>query len=317
MVFNKIVMMFSLIIVSGLMGCVVPAQAPQTPEIASPVDLTVTAIIAAQPTSSQSPTGQRPIPENSGIPGSPEKTTVPTSGVFEPQPTIIHKPSRTPDPVPTSRPGPSVKAAFLAKPPVIDGAWGEWKTELFPVNVLLFGADNWSGKEDLDASFRIGWDYKKLYLAVKVVDDLYIENPTGFDLYKGDSLEIVLDSDLATDYGVGQLNSDDYQLGFSPGSPKPGERPEAYLWFPKLIAGSQPEVKIAAQGGDGSYRVESAIPWSLFGITPRPGMHLGFALRVADNDDPEKDWQQSLVTNVTDSVAGDPTSWGDLWLVEP
>jgi len=39
------------------------------------------------------------------------------------------------------------------------------------------------------------------------------------------------------------------------------------------------------------YHGEAAVSWSLFGIVPEPGMHLGFVLRVNDDDDPDKDVQ--------------------------
>ena len=95
---------------------------------------------------------------------------------------------------------------------------------------------------------------------------------------------------------------------------EPGKDAQAYLWFPRLISGTQPEIRIAAVGEPNLYRLETAIPWSTFGILPEPGMHLGFALRVNDNDDPEVNDFQSAVASVRGSSQADPTTWGDLLL---
>jgi hypothetical protein len=207
-----------------------------------------------------------------------------------------------------------VGASFLNQAPVLDGVWDEWTTKAYPATNLVFGASQWSGKNDLGASFRIGWDYRYLYLAVKVGDDTYVQEDSGANIYKGDSIEILMDTDVQDDFESGQLNSDDYQLGISPGSPDPGNHPEAYLWFPRNVAGPLPKVRIGAVGGTNLYRVETAVPWSLYGITPEPGMHFGFVLRVNDDDDPDNDVQQSVVANVPGSSLADPTTWGDLVL---
>jgi hypothetical protein len=122
---------------------------------------------------------------------------------------------------------------------------------------------------------------------------------------------------LAADFYVNSLSPDDFQLGIMPGSPNPGDDPEAYLWLPRTVRGLKPKVEIAAQSVDGGYDVEVAIPWSVFEITPVAGQHFGFAFSVSDNDKRTEDLQQSMVSSAPYRLLTDPTSWGDLRLEQP
>jgi len=311
------------VLVGVTFACSAPFQVQPTQPGPSPIDETLTAVfkvfytstaIALQVSSATLPPSTTPSPT---FTLQPSNTTVPPTQI--PSDTKTPKPTKTSappteTPEPNARKGTSVGVSFLNQPPVLDGVWDEWTTKAYPATNLVFGAGQWSGKNDLGASFRIGWDYRYLYLAVKVGDDTYVQNDSGANIYKGDSIEILLDTDVQGDFESGQLNSDDFQLGISPGSPDPGNHPEAYLWFPRNVAGPRSKVRIGVMGGTNLYRVEAAVPWSLYGITPEPGMHLGFVLRVNDDDDPDKDVQQSVVANVPGSSLADPTMWGDLVL---
>ena len=149
---------------------------------------------------------------------------------------------------------------------------------------------------------------------LKVGDDTYVQNSTGQEMYNGDCLELLLDTNVPVDFTNGQLNNDDFQLGISPGNPKPGKNTEAFLWFPRLVGGSKPSVKIAAVKQDWGYRVETAIPWEIFNVSPVPGEHFGFGLRVLDNDEPLKEIRQTIVSNDRGIKIADPTAWIDLEL---
>ena len=153
-------------------------------------------------------------------------------------------------------------------------------------------------------------------LRSKVLDDTYVQNAHGAQLYKGDSVDILLDTNVASDYYLQALSGDDFQLGISPGSPQPGNKMEAYLWYPKNRAGSLPDVKIEAFLLDDGYRLEAAIPWSTFGIIPFAGQHFGFAFSLSDDDDPGTTIQQSMVSNIQNRQLTNPTTWGDLTLVK-
>lgn len=167
---------------------------------------------------------------------------------------------------------------------------------------------------DLNSSFKAAYDAKYLYIAAKVIDDIYVQNGTGFKIYLGDSLEILLDKNLAGDYYDKGLSSDDYQLGISPGKGSITGTKEAFLWYPSNLRGARTGVVIASQSFSDGYRVEAAIPWSIYGISPASGKHFGFAFSVSDNDNPTQNLQESMVSSVSGRRFLNPTTWGDLVL---
>lgn len=210
-----------------------------------------------------------------------------------------------------------MNALYFSTPPNIDGRLGDWNQDRYPVENIVFGKSNYTGSEDLSGRAMIGWDDKNLYLGIRVIDDKYVQNAKGANMFKGDSLDILLDSDVPSDFYQGALNGDDYQLGISPGSPTPNDNPEAYLWFPKSIEGKREAVDIAARTREDGYIVEAAIPWSVFDISPKTGDHFGFVFSISDNDNTSSNVQQSMVSYVPIRTLTDPTTWGDLTLVKP
>ncbi len=296
---------------------VTPAEASPTSTVTLPPVFTATPSAGGEDMSS--PTNP-PAPTDTQVPPSP----IPNPTASNPLPTahpiltntpgVIH-PTAT---IPFTRPRGGVVANYLSTPPTLDGDWGEWKdlTKEYPANFVTWGKENWTGADDLSSSFHVGWDNNNLYVAVKVHDDRYVQNASGANIYKGDSLEILFDNQLQTDYYYSQLSPDDFQLGISPGRPDPDGTREAYLWFPSNVAGARASVKIGSRLEDGIYRVEAAIPWSVLEVTPAANRHYGFVLSVSDNDDPNANVQQSLVSNVSTRRLTDPTTWGDLQLVK-
>ncbi|MDZ4160078.1 MAG: sugar-binding protein [Anaerolineaceae bacterium] len=279
---------------SGLLGSLTP---PPTPMFADTV--TATPLPSETPTATPTPTLQPPT-----------ATTVAAHSATPP-PTLTGYP-----PPGTRRPGSLVTAQYLSRQPTLDGYWTDWDTPGFNAKQVVFGRQQWTGEEDLAASFRIGWDETYLYLAVKVIDDVYVQNASGQDIYKGDSIEILLDTDLYGDFYVSQLNNDDAQLGISPGRSGVDGEKEAFLWYPRHRAGSRWEVEIATVGGDGLYRVEVFIPWSVLNVTPANGKRFGFALSVSDNDSITENVQQSMVSSAGGRRLTNPTTWGELILTK-
>ncbi len=262
------------------------------------------------------------------LPIPPSQTALPATAVppsatpsLQPMPTSVPTqvptlapPSPTPDL--SRRTITSVTASRMTSAPTIDGDWNDLPSKEYPAEIVVYGAANWTGRADLAASFKTGWDDTYLYLGVKVSDDIYVQNATGENLFKGDSLEILLDTNVSADYYVTTLSPDDFQLGISPGRPNVNGTKEAYLWLPTNIAGSRSQVKIASlrSNAEGITRIEVAVPWTIFGVTPASGDHFGFVLSVSDNDNASENVQQSMVSNVKTRVLTNPTTWGDLTL---
>ena len=179
---------------------------------------------------------------------------------------------------------------------------------------MVYGDNRLGNASDLSASLMLGWDEDNLYVGIRVKDDVYVQESSGRRIFRGDSLELLFDADVAGDFYATKLNGDDYQLGISPGNPTAGNDPEAYLWYPAEYEGSRSKVKIGALPTDDGYRVEASIPWSVLGANPGRGKHYGFAFSVSDNDKPGQEEQQSMISNVPGRLLTFPTTWGDLTL---
>ena len=244
-------------------------------------------------------------------------TLIPTETptiTLTPEDTLTYTPPPTLTPSIPQRGGTQYVARYLNTAPTLDGDWGEWSTTQYPANSVVYGYGNWENSDDLESAFRVGWDDTYLYIAVKVRDDKYVENATGSDLYKGDSIELLLDVDLYGDFYSTVLSGDDYQLGISPGKGSTSGTREAYLWYPTGQAGSKSNVTIGALSEEGVYRVEFRVPWSVFGVSPSVNKHFGFALSVSDNDDTESNVQQTMVSSASHRTLTNPTTWGELVL---
>lgn len=301
----------------AVLACNFPGQtATQTPSEPTP-NQTMTALFRIV-TQEQQPTIAPPVPtatQPQVVVATATNTSPVVVSTTAAPPTAFPLVTSTSAPTSEIRPAGKASAIYLATAPNLDGVWDEWSTSAYPAKFVVYGKDSRENAEDLEGSFRIGWDNTNLYLAVKVLDDQYVQNATGIDIFKGDSVELLLDTDLTGDLSSTSLSSDDYQLVVSPGKPDTSGTKEAYLYYPSNVAGARPQVKISAVGGDGTYRVEMAIPWSLFGITPASGQRYGFAISVSDNDNSGSNEQQSMVSNVSNRTLTNPTTWALLTLV--
>lgn len=319
--FSRIVVL--LLLAGVVMACSIPLPFVRKafPAIEVTPNLTMTALYAVEYATATPPVVPTAMPEQPTLTPSEMPTATVELATNTPTPATA---TLVPTVVPVfitpvtgggqTRPGGYFVANYLSTPPVLDGNWDEWTTTQYPAGNVVYGNDNWTGENDLTAAFRIGWDYQYLYVAAKVKDDVYVQNASYHDIYKGDSLEILLDADLYGDWYNDVLSADDYQLGISPGRPDVNGVREAYLWYPYSIAGPRPEVKIAAIKEEGVYRVEAAIPWTVFGVSPAPGRHYGFAFSVSDNDNPSANVQQSMVSSVAGRRLTRPMTWGELVL---
>ena len=291
-----------------LAACNMPSLGGGTQSMPTP-DLTLTALFAPTAEATEPPASPTLIPTSTDIP----VTEAPTETPIPPTPTITATSTALP-----SRIGPTVYAYFLSSPPVIDGNWGDWvdRTKQYPANALVYGKSNWSGGNDLKASYILGWDYSYFYIGVKVHDDYYVQNTFGGDLYLSDGVELQLDTNLYGDFYNPVMDVDDFQMGFSPGYGSVKGEKDAFMWMPRYLAGDKADVIIGSQKEDGLYRMEIAIPWGYFNLThPYLGMGSGFVLCVDDNDDAESSIQQTMICSDSARKLLDPTTWGEVFFV--
>ena len=209
-----------------------------------------------------------------------------------------------------------IEAYYTNPPPTIDGdVTADWDDPLIDdVPYTVFG------ETDNTARFTLKWDFNNLYLAIKVFDDnLYnsVDHSMTSQLYKADSVEILLDKDLQGDYCSSYMSGDDYQLGISPGSlPSPGGWALfAYLWYPLDLKGEK-VVTIASAltvaPDPIGYIIEAEIPWSVFEGAPAGSEMYGFALSVSDNDHSGENQDGMISTSSERTTHSNPMLWGNL-----
>ena len=321
---SRWILILSVLILVSL-ACQLPGVSSE-PEATEGPDLTMTAMFAEVMITPHTPTWTPIMPTDTLAPSAtlpPMITDTPLPPTLTATHTLVPPTYTATRPAPSNTPAPSVRtvasitATYLGVAPDINGRLGEWNLTEYAVTVVVYGDNLWDNADDLSARVMAGWDSQNLYLGVEVIDEDYEQNTGGSNLFKGDSLEVLLDTNLTTDFGNSTLSADDFQLGISPGSPLPGEDPEAYLWYPASIAGVRDQVEIGAVRTDDGYNVEVAIPWSVFEMTPQAGTHYGFAFSISDNDIDGGVAQQSMISNVWTRQLTNPTTWGDLLLYRP
>jgi len=180
-------------------------------------------------------------------------------------------------------------------------------------NPLIYDASTkvWGTTENT-ARFTMKWDSEYLYVAAIVMDGTFVQDTGGgANMYKGDSLEILLDTNLKGDYCDTGMSSDDYQLGISPGSG--ASAPNAWLWYPLAKKGEKVILASAAliAGPPSGWEIIARIPWNIFGITPSGGEYYGFAFSVSDNDHAGLNQQDGMIsTDPKRTYPSNPTLWG-------
>jgi hypothetical protein len=215
------------------------------------------------------------------------------------------------------RPGQTIIVVFLQSPPTIDGDIGDWQLPLYAVENVVAGQGYYANKKDLSGEVKLAWDAQFLYVGALVRDTKFVQEAAGPQLWKGDSLELLLDAELAEDFDDHTLSLDDYQLGISPGNLLDNPVPEAFMWTPRQLAGARDSLLIASRLTDDGYMMEVAIPWSEFDVVPQTGQHFGFLFSISDNDTAGKNAQQTVVSFAPQRLLHDPTAWYDLLLGGP
>jgi hypothetical protein len=212
--------------------------------------------------------------------------------------------------------GGNVEVVRTAAPPTIDGNLSEWSGPVVESAFQVYSVDGWDGSDDLSASWQLGWDTDNLYVAVTVVDNNHVQTQSGNQIFRGDSVDLQIDTDREGDYAPA-VSPDDFQLTLSPGD-FAGLVPFAFR-FQGNAAGQMLDalghsIVVAARPTGQGYSLEAAVPWRDLNVTPQPGMVLGLALNASDNDTPGTAVQEVMKSHVATRRFADPTSWGTMTL---
>lgn len=219
---------------------------------------------------------------------------------------------------PQPPPASDVVAPRAAGPPTLDGDATEWAgLPVYSSPYVVFTGDSWDGSDDLAASWQVSWDDANLYLIANVADDIHAQSQTGNQMFRGDSIELQIDTDRAGDYRPA-ISPDDYQLSLSPGD-FGAIAPSAYR-FQGTAGGEMRDaaaphaIAVTAIPTGAGYVLEAAIPWRDLGLTPASGLVIGLAFNVNDNDRPGTAAQEMMKSSAPNRRFADPTTWGTLTL---
>jgi hypothetical protein len=247
--------------------------------------------------------------------GTPESNSGATRPFLAPTVTLPGEAISAPDEV--EKDNAEVIAQSVTGPVRIDGDLNEWAT--FPTYesaYRVFNSESWNQTDDVRAVWRLGWDRDNLYAAVQVEDDVHVQTQSGSTIFRGDGVSLQIDTEIDADLGP-SLSSDDYQVNLSPGD-FTNNPPSVYRFHGddngNLIDMVGHNIQIAALSSGSGYTLEAAIPWQDLGITPEPGLRMGIALNVNDNDTPDTAVQEVMMSHVATRKFNDPSSWGSIIL---
>lgn len=180
-------------------------------------------------------------------------------------------------------------ASYAYKKPTIDGIIekNEWQGTVLSMGqesaTINSTTESFSGDTDLSAKCRIMWDEDDFYCMIDVVDDAFVQNFVGSDMWRGDSVQIGIDDANAiyvTEFteATAALTSEGSQIF----------RGKSMAENKDINEGA--DVKIVRRD-DGHTIYEMKIPWS--GLVSKPKEvktrdQIGFNMVVNDADKTER-----------------------------
>jgi len=188
----------------------------------------------------------------------------------------------------------SIAIPLKPDPPLtIDGRLEDWNDVPGTISLntqehATYSGANWKGPQDLSAQVQLAWRQEALFVAVKVTDNVFRQSERGSNLWKGDHVELYLDTAPDTDAGNNVFGPRQFQIGISPGNfQHTGDAltdiaPEAYAFLP---AGASAEgTQVGAQRTADGYTLEASIPWTVFHFKPQLGLPLAVEVTLSDTD---------------------------------
>ena len=184
----------------------------------------------------------------------------------------------------------------------LDGRREEWPgtpPETVPSSRLVMGADG----AGFDASYRLCWDDRNLYLHVQVSDPTPMRNAEqGEGMWNGDGVELFVGPEQLERGGPPVLS--DRQILLSAGHPADGK--PSYIVHGTTPIPCRVVVTLTVDGH--GYILEAAIPFEALGFSPKPGQEVRFDLAIDDGDGSGRTRQ--LMWNGGSRNSGDRTDWG-------
>lgn len=185
--------------------------------------------------------------------------------------------------------------ALKPDPPIaVDGDLGEWsdipnRIALDRADQVVWGAAAWQSLDDFSGAVHLAWRQEHLFIAADVRDDVVSQTQRGQGIWKGDHVEMYLDTQPDLEPDRDTYGEEIFHLGFSPGNflstgdPFADCPPEAFCFRPESKALSG--VLVASTRTENGWTLEAAIPWGVLGLEkPREGTVFRFELAISDTD---------------------------------
>ena len=170
---------------------------------------------------------------------------------------------------------------------VVDGDPADWGDSGFRVDIMTGEDGKILPADDLDASFRLGWDNQGLLLLLTVDDNSAVEFSAVEELWYGDLVTLF----VATERG----SSERYLTTISPGlDPKYPELRSSIQDF-RETPGEELSVEAARSRTETGYVLEVSLPWKNLAIEPKSGREIAFQIYVNDSDDVNDDKEEEKV----------------------
>jgi len=158
----------------------------------------------------------------------------------------------------------------ISPPPTINGFVGDWLGyDYHEIDKAIWGTI--SSNDDMNARFKLAWDFDNLYIFGFILDDIRINDSPSSQPWKDDSVEILIDGggEASTTY---DSNDRDILFRYNDNT------------IYNYKGGNTANIEFSQHSGDFN-EIEIKLPWSYIGVNPYAGMNIGFDIHIYDDDD--------------------------------
>jgi hypothetical protein len=192
-------------------------------------------------------------------------------------------------------------------PPALDGNVDEWRQGPPPLVLdrreqVTFGATAWKSPADCSARVWLAWRADGLYLAAEVSDDHLRQFGRGAEIYKGDSVQLLLDLAPDEEPARDSFGPHQFQISFSPGNLRRSGDPsldlpaEAHCYRPAGRAAAS--IRVASTATPNGWNLEALVPWNFLGVNgAAAGLTLRCEVAVSDTDGTEPRQEKWLTSS--------------------
>ena len=160
---------------------------------------------------------------------------------------------------------------------VVDGVSGDWSPDYVPFRILSDVCGNIPDTNDFQASFRMAWDEKGIFLLVEIEDDSLYEDPDHF--WNGDGLELFLSQ--------GRGSPDILQVSVRPGFDLPDSMAAINVYDhlrSVSINTTASSIVFYSKKTSQGYLLEGMVPFEMINIDPQQDLVMATQLYLNDAD---------------------------------